>query len=264
MKANVFICSIQSDRIMDNIQLGDKTNSSNDYAEHLHLLAEKHKEQSSLFYTRHNLFIAYNTFLVGALALLVTAFLKAHSRYAWAAAIILSFVATVISYKWYSVMKKAAKWIDFWHTKVIYFEEYHAPAQEYYFFLDRMKKDAKLSRPKKVRSEIDEKKIEKIYASMEEIYADPPNFMCGIAYDILRINEIINYLWMWAMFLFLGLFLSDPDLNKDLLIELKANIILFILPLMAAFVLTLYFEYKHHWSNKAKKYRKILKIFGLH
>jgi len=170
-------------------------NSSNDYTEHLKLLTEKHKEQSSLFYTRHNLFIAYNTFLVGALALLVTAFLKVQSRYAWAAAIILSLVATIISHKWYSVMKKAADWIDFWKAKVIHFEEHHAPAQEYYFFLDRaMKKKMKVSRPEKRRSDIDEEEIEKMYADIQKIRDNPPSTRCGIAADILRINEITNYL----------------------------------------------------------------------
>lgn len=229
-------------------------NPSDDYTEHLTLLTEKHKEQSNLFYTRHNLFIAYNTFLVGALALLVTAFLKLQPRYAWAAATILSLVAAYVSHKWCSVMKKAAKWIDFWHAKVIHFEEHHAPSQEYYFFLDRtMKKNAKVSRPEKRRSDIDEEEIEKMYASIQKIRASPPKAESGITADILRINEIIEYLWVWATFLFFGLFVADPDLSTDPLPELKGKMVFLLLSLMVASILTIVSEYKRHWSKGAKK-----------
>jgi len=58
---------------------------------------------------------------------------------------------------------------------------------------------------------------------------------------------------MWAMFLFLALFISDPDLSIDPLLELKGKIVLFMLPLVAAFVLTVVSEYKRHWSKGAKK-----------
>ncbi|KYK38598.1 MAG: hypothetical protein HXS46_16480 [Theionarchaea archaeon] len=164
---------------------------------YLKLLTEKHKEQAHLFHTRHNLFVAYNTFLIGALAIVITSFLRLNSPYlssngfVLVLATVISFLAAEISWRWYFAMKMSAAWIRFWEAKIIYFEakSHKKLDQAYYFFLDRsMKEPQRLSA--KEAPQLKEEELNEINEKLETIW-DRKVITGGVTENVLQITKII-------------------------------------------------------------------------
>ena len=90
------------------------------YIEYLKMCIEKHREEIKLYYTRNNLFIACNTFIVGALVIVISSSSKLQPRFIWMVAAIICIFAAVITRKWHSIVNMSAEYIYFWSAKICY------------------------------------------------------------------------------------------------------------------------------------------------
>lgn len=114
-----------------------------DELEYLKLLVDKHKEVSSAYYTRMNVFLGILVVLLTSAALLITQASTPHPRLFWSSLGVIGLVGLGLAFIMAKVLKTSAQWIDFWHAKIVYFEARHADdGQTRFFFLDR-----KLSKP---------------------------------------------------------------------------------------------------------------------
>ncbi len=167
-----------------------------DELEYLKLLVDKHKEVSSAYYTRMNVFLGILVVLLTSAALLITQASTPHPRLFWSSLGVIGLVGLGLAFIMAKVLKTSAQWIDFWHAKIVYFEARHADdGQTRFFFLDR-----KLSKPELLDPNqhpgLDRKQIEHTNVTLRRIWErDPAVWSGGISRLFLAFVRSIVALW---------------------------------------------------------------------
>lgn len=143
--------------------MGFKEDYEDNRLEFLKVLIEKHKEVSSLYYIRFNVFLALFTVVMGAIAAtLVSGVDKLQPRALWFIISIEGFVGVLICGFWLRIMQISNTWIDFWKAKIVYFEAHEGPSKQWYHFFVDKHLDNPETMKKQQNPTLNEKEIEKI------------------------------------------------------------------------------------------------------